>query len=63
VIAHETFPANRPGWRSVPGEWDEEQPERFERVVKELHVLAGEIVDLHAELVRVGRKRLIGARE
>jgi len=63
VIAYETFPANTPGWRSVPEEWEEEQPERFERVVAELHALAGEIVDLHAELVRVGRKHLIGTRE
>jgi hypothetical protein len=63
LIAYETFPANTPGWRSVPEEWEEEQPERFQRVVKELHVLAGEVVDLHAELVRVGRKLLVGARE
>jgi hypothetical protein len=60
VIAIETFPANTPGWRSVPSEWEEEQPERFDRVVKKLHALAGEIVDLHANLVHVGRKHLIG---
>ncbi|MEY9185782.1 hypothetical protein ABIG06_007337 [Bradyrhizobium sp. USDA 326] len=63
VIAIETFPANTPGWRSVPEEWEDEQPERFRRVVKELHTLAGEIVQLHAELVRVGQERLIRSRE
>jgi hypothetical protein len=63
VIAIETFPADTPGWRSVPSEWEEEQPERFQRVVKKLHALAGEIVDLHADLVRVGRKHLIGVRD
>lgn len=63
VIAIETFPAETPGWRSVPEEWEEEQPERFQRVVKKLHALAGEIVDLHADLVRVGRKHLIGVRD
>ena len=62
-IAIETFPADTPGWRSVPSEWEEEQPERFWRVVKNLHTLAGEIVDLHADLVRVGRKHLIGVRD
>jgi hypothetical protein len=61
VIAVETVPTNTPSWRSVPSEWEEEQPERFERVAEKLHVLAAEIVDLHADLVRVGRKHLIGA--
>lgn len=62
VIAIETFPANTPGWRSVPSEWEEDQPERFQRVVDQLHALAGQIIDLHANLVRVGRKHLIGSR-
>jgi hypothetical protein len=61
VIAIETVPTNTPGWRSVPSEWEEEQPEHFERVVEKLHALAAEIVDLHADLVRAGRKHLIGA--
>jgi hypothetical protein len=60
VIAIETVPTNTPGWRSVPSEWEEEQPEHFERVVEKLHALTAEIVDLHADLVR-GRKHLIGA--
>jgi hypothetical protein len=37
AIAIETFPADTPGWRSVPSEWEEEQPERFRRSVKKLH--------------------------
>jgi hypothetical protein len=61
AIAIETFPTSTPGWRSVPSDWEEEQPERFERVVEKLHALAAEIFDLHADLVRVGRKNLIGA--
>ena len=61
VIAIETVPTNTPGWRSVPSEWEEEQPEHFERVVEKLHALTAEIVDLHADLVRAGRKHLIGA--
>lgn len=62
VINVETFPTSNPEWQSVPSEWEEEQPERFERVVEKLHTLAGEIVDLHANLVRVGRDHLIGVR-
>jgi hypothetical protein len=63
IIATETFPTNNPDWHSVPSEWEVDQPERFRRVVEALHSLAGEIVALHADLVRVGRKHLIGARD
>jgi hypothetical protein len=61
IIAFETFPTHNSGYQSVPDEWEFEQPERFWRVVDALHNLAGEIVLLHAELVRTGRARLIGA--
>ena len=61
IIANETFSvgflAER---RSVPEEWEDEQPERFNRVVKDLHSLAGEIVDLHSKLIRTARDYLIG---
>lgn len=60
VISRETFPARTPGWRSVPSDWAEEQPEHFRRVVDTLHELAGEIVDLHSNLVRIGKMKLIG---
>jgi len=62
ATATETFPTDNLGWQSVPEEWEEEQPERFWRAVEKLHALAGDIVDLHADLVRVGRKHLIGVR-
>ncbi len=61
-ITTHTFPANTPAWRSVPPEWEEDQPDRFEQAVKALHSLAGEVVELHANLVRVGRNHLIGVR-
>ena len=63
ATATETFPTDNLGWQSVPEEWEEEQPERFWRAVEKLHALAGDIVDLHADLVRVGRKHLIGVRD
>lgn len=59
TIAHETFPTNHPDFQTVPPEWEIEQPERFERVVKQLHSLAGDIVKLHADLVRTGRAKLV----
>jgi hypothetical protein len=59
VIAIETFPVGY-GRQSVPEEWEDEQPERFSRVVKALHSLAGEIVKLHTKLVRTGRSYLVG---
>ena len=49
IIAAETFRAHNPDWRTVPPEWQLEQPERFSRVVKALHSLAREIVALHAK--------------
>jgi hypothetical protein len=63
IIATETFPTKNPDWHSVPSEWEVDQPERFRRVVETLHSLAGEIVALRADLVRVGRKHLIGSRD
>jgi len=44
--------------QSVPAEWDEDQPERFERVVSELNGLAKKVVVAHQELVALARKRL-----
>lgn len=61
IIATETFSIGRNAERrSVPEEWEYEQPQRFDRVVKSLHSLAGDIVKLHQELVRTGKKYLIG---
>jgi hypothetical protein len=54
MIATETFAVDTPGWRSVPSEWEEDQPQRFARAIEALHRLAGEIVDLHANFIHVG---------
>jgi len=58
LLAKETFPRSNPGFSSVPEEWEIEQPERFERVVEQLHEQAGEIVELHQDLFRAARKTL-----
>lgn len=61
VIATETFTSGRSAdRRSVPEEWEFEQPERFDRVVGTLHSLAGEIVDLHGNLIRTARDYFVG---
>lgn len=59
IIAMETFPTRNVSYQTVPPEWEHDQPDRFKRVVDKLHALAGEIVSLHTELVRTGRKELV----
>jgi hypothetical protein len=56
-LAANTFPTDTPGWQSVPEVWEDEQPERFDRAVKVLHDKAGEIVNVHRELFRIGIRK------
>jgi hypothetical protein len=44
---------------SVPEEWEEEQPDRFKRVVSEIHKAAEETCASYDALVRAGRLRLL----
>ena len=57
-IGTNTFPARNQGFQTVPPEWEVEQPERFAKVVEELHSLAGRVVEAHQQLVRLGSHRL-----
>lgn len=59
LLATETFATHNPDRHTVPPEWELEQPERFWRVVNAFHDLAGEIVALHRDLVRTGKRQLI----
>lgn len=59
VINLETFAAHLPGRQTVPADWEYTQPDRFWHVVNKLHDLAGQIVEIHAELIRTGRRELI----
>lgn len=43
---------------TVPPEWEETQPERFDQTVTRLHNEAGEIVKTHQDLFRLARKKL-----
>lgn len=56
-FALNTWPTST-GFQTVPPEWEIEQPQRFRETVSKLHDLAGTIVELHQDLVRLGRKRL-----
>ncbi len=58
-INRSTFPANGPGWITVPPEWEDKFPDRFKRVVNELHGMAGEIVEIHGRLVRTAKAVLL----
>jgi hypothetical protein len=59
LISCETFSVGSAGRSGVPEELEYTEPDRFNRVVKGLHELAGKIVALHTQLVRVGRQELI----
>lgn len=58
TIALETFPTHTVGWNSVPEEWEEEQSERFNRVVTTLHDTANQIVDTYSSLVKTATRKL-----
>lgn len=61
IITTDTFSIGPRAERlSVPGEWEYEQPEQFNKVVTSLHYLAEEIVELHGKLVRAARDYFVG---
>lgn len=62
MINRNTFAANGPGRITVPPEWEDKFPDRFDRVVKDLHKMAGEIVEIHGRLVRTAKSVLLKAR-
>lgn len=57
IIATQTWSLNSNlDFRSVPSEWEFEQPDRFKKVVGQLHDLAGEIVVIHGNLIRSAKQ-------
>jgi len=60
VLARETYPIDSPGGdlKGVPPEWRHEQPERYEKVVEEIHQLVAGICDVYDNLIRLGRRKL-----
>lgn len=58
IIGVETFPTHFSGCNSVPIEWIETQPERFEKVVELLHTSADEVCDTYDALVKLATRKL-----
>ncbi|MBP6860772.1 MAG: hypothetical protein KBC57_00260 [Neisseriaceae bacterium] len=57
IIATQTWSLeSNINYRSVPCEWELEQPDRFKRVVGQLHDLAGDIVATHKNLIRSAKQ-------
>ena len=58
LLATETFPVGNGNRQAVPEEWESEQPERFERTVKQIHAAAGSVCSSFDQLVRTAREKL-----
>ena len=57
-VATNTFVVGNAGRQGVPEDWETDQPERFDRVVNELHTGADTLCTAYDELVRSARKKL-----
>jgi hypothetical protein len=59
LIVTNTWPVKGNSQRNtVPPEWEYKQPERFKKVIGEIHNLCSEIWDTYCELVKLGRRKL-----
>ena len=60
IIALNTWPIRNPNIdaNTVPPEWEDEQPERFWKVVNEIHSTAGEICKNYDGLIKLGKRKL-----
>jgi hypothetical protein len=58
ALATNTFPTNSEGRQAVPDDWETEAPERFNRVVNEIHTAAEAVCSTYDDLVRLARKKL-----
>ena len=58
LIAIETFPTNSIGYNSVPSEWEIEQPERFKKVVNNIHKSASLICETYDNIINTAMRKL-----
>ncbi len=58
TIATQTFTMSNVEWSFVPEEWELDQPERFDSVVKEIHGTAQKIVETYSALVKTATRKL-----
>ncbi|MDX2154318.1 MAG: hypothetical protein SFV54_26490 [Bryobacteraceae bacterium] len=58
AISLNTWTTDNIEYSTVPPEWESEQPERFDRVVTDIHESADAIEAAYAVIVRLARRRL-----
>lgn len=60
LLGVNTFPLNNPNINAsrIPPEWQQEQPERFYKVVEKIHDLTSNICNSYDELIRLGKRKL-----
>jgi hypothetical protein len=58
AIAVNTFPAHSSDLRTVPDEWEIEQPTRFHEALNAIHKGADAVCDTYDKLVRLAREKL-----
>ena len=58
LLARETWSIRQEDWHAVPDEWKVEQPERFSRVLDEIHAAVDSVCSTYKDLVRLARKNL-----
>lgn len=58
VVSNNSWFTHVEGMSTVPPEWEETQPERFWRVVDEIHSSARDILAAYDTIVRLARRRL-----
>jgi hypothetical protein len=59
LLATDTFPVGNGSRQAIPEDWETEQPERFEKAVKETHAAADLVCSSYDQLVRTAKKRLL----
>lgn len=60
ILGVNTFPLSNPNINAsrIPPEWQQEQPERFNKVVDKIHNLTTNICSSYDELIRLGKRKL-----
>lgn len=59
LLATETFPVGNGNRQTISEDWEDEQPDRFKRVVKETHAAADLVCNSYDNLVRTAKKMLL----
>jgi hypothetical protein len=58
AISLNTFSSRPESFQGTPTEWRHDKPAEYKAIIRELHELADQVVEAHADLVRTGRAKL-----